>query len=324
MNHEKCSAVALKAEAEVSPSESTHKPSGLVHEKMMNRDRCRLRCRAAPSSLASLLFLAFLLCTQHVSVTAFGRKKAETKEKGAAATSAEEIAKEAETQEATKSESATSADDDVAKEADTNKSQSSVPVPTENSNTQHGQQQQPSTPPAILEAEARTARELSKAVGKLTSDLNTCNVRVNAIEQGFQDLYAAHLGNVDGLRKCKEGVLTAQDMDDLGSSLDRVNPALIEQAKSKEDDKKRNARTEELSRKHRELIHQLDDQIEKLVKREKTWERTISELVARRDLLEKREGAWERTIGELMGEIEIRAMRENWWEDMKVDMEGED
>ena len=54
----------------------------------------------------------------------------------------------------------------------------------------------------------------------------------------------------------------------------------------------------------------------------KTWERTISELVARRDLLEQREGAWERTIGDLMGEIEIRAKRENWWEEIKMEMEG--
>eukprot|EP00571_Detonula_confervacea_P009601 CAMPEP_0172316588 /NCGR_PEP_ID=MMETSP1058-20130122/28750_1 /TAXON_ID=83371 /ORGANISM="Detonula confervacea, Strain CCMP 353" /LENGTH=465 /DNA_ID=CAMNT_0013030929 /DNA_START=210 /DNA_END=1607 /DNA_ORIENTATION=+ len=180
----------------------------------------------------------------------------------------------------------------------------------------------PTRPPTIVEAEARTARELSRAVGKLTTDLKTCNVRVDAIEEGFQNLYAAHLGNVDGLRKCKEGMLTSQDISNLDASLDSVNPTLVEQAKNKEEEKKHHARTEELASKHRELIHQLEDQVEKLVRREKTWERTISELVARRDMLERREGAWERTIGELMGEIEIRAKRENWWEDMKEEMEG--
>lgn len=180
----------------------------------------------------------------------------------------------------------------------------------------------PTRPPTIVEAEARTARELAKAVGKLSTDLKTCNSRVDSIEEGFQNLYAAHLSNVDGLRKCKEGMLTSEDLENLDASLDSVNPALVEQAKNKEEEKKHLAHTQALTTKHVELIHQLEHQVEKLIKRERTWERTISELVARRDLLERREGAWERTIGELMGEIEIRAKRENWWEDMKVEMEG--
>jgi len=180
----------------------------------------------------------------------------------------------------------------------------------------------PTRPPTIVEAEARTARELSKAVSKLTSNLKTCNTRVDAIEEGFQNLYAAHLSNVDGLRKCKEGMITSEDLVKLDGSLDSVHPALLEQAQHKEAEKQHLKHTQELASKHVELIHQLEHQVSKLVKREKTWERTISELVARRDLLERREGAWERTIGELMGEIEIRAKRENWWEDMKVEMEG--
>ena len=183
-------------------------------------------------------------------------------------------------------------------------------------------QEPPSRPPTIIEAEARTARELSRAVQKMTNELNTCNSRVDSIQGGFQDLYTAHLSNVDGLRKCKEGMLTAEEMAKLDSSLDKVNPALIEQARAKEDERLKQARMEELTTKHRQLIHQLEDQIQKLVSREKTWERTISELVARRDLLEQREGAWERTIGDLMGEIEIRAKRENWWEEIKMEMEG--
>ena len=180
----------------------------------------------------------------------------------------------------------------------------------------------PSRPPTIIEAEARTARELSRAVNKLTKDLNTCNVRVDAIEEGFQNLYSAHLGNVDGLRKCKEGVLTPAEMDKLDSGLDGVNPALVEQARAKEDERRRSDQQEFLSRRQREAISELEDEVEKLVRRERTWERTISELVARRDLLERREGAWERTIGDLMGEIEIRAKRESWWEEMKMEMEG--
>lgn len=180
----------------------------------------------------------------------------------------------------------------------------------------------PARPPAVVEAEARTARELSTTVGKLRNDLNTCNKRVNAIEEGFQSLYSAHLGNVDGLRKCQQGVLTPEELSKLHASLDKVNPALVEQAAHKEDERLRHKRTEELELKHRELIHTLEDQIESLIRREKSWERTISELRARRDLLEKRENAWERTIGDLMGDIEIRTERESWMDGMKKDMEG--
>lgn len=70
------------------------------------------------------------------------------------------------------------------------------------------------------------------------------------------------------------------------------------------------------------LIQSLQNQVNQLRLRETAWERTINELVARRDLLERREGAWERTIGELMAEVEVRAKREDWYEGMKVEMEG--
>lgn len=208
--------------------------------------------------------------------------------------------------------------DASAKPVKTKPVEATVPTPTENVSSDES----PTRPPAIVEAEARTARELSQAVGRLKRDLNTCNTRVDAIEEGFQSLYTAHLGNVDGLRKCKEGVLTPEDIQKLDGNLDKVNPTLVEQAKAKEDERLRHARTEKLEKQHRELIHALEEQIESLVRREKTWERTISELVARRDLLEKRENAWERTIGDLMGEIEIRTQRESWWEEMKSEMEG--
>ena len=191
--------------------------------------------------------------------------------------------------------------------------------PTSNNPTNNDQP--PSRPPSIIEAEARTARELSKAVSKMTADLDQCNTRVTAIQDGFQDLYAAHLGNVDGLRKCKEGMLTKEEMQKLDESLNSVNPALIEQAKKKEDERLKHERIEALTEKHRELIHELENQVQKLVARELTWERTISELVARRDILEQREGAWEKTISELMGEIELREKREGWWEEMKDEME---
>jgi len=113
-----------------------------------------------------------------------------------------------------------------------------------------------------------------------------------------------------------------EKLDDVESLEGIVNPALLEQAQFKEDQKARTKRDEELASKHRTLINSLETRIESLVRRERSWERTISELQARRDLLERREGAWERTIGDLMGEIEVRARREDWWEDMKREMEG--
>ena len=182
----------------------------------------------------------------------------------------------------------------------------------------------PTRPPSIIEAEARTARELSVAVRTLNRDLDECTERVGAIESGFQKLYAAHLGNVDGLRKCKEGLLSAADLDDLETKLDAVpgvSSALMEQAKHKNDQKMRADHLEDLGFKHKELIVNLEQQVEKLMRREKTWERTISELVARRDLLENRESAWERTIGDLMGDIEVREKKAAFWEQMKQDME---
>jgi len=182
----------------------------------------------------------------------------------------------------------------------------------------------PTRPPSIIEAEARTARELSVAVRTLNRDLDECTERVGAIESGFQKLYAAHLGNVDGLRKCKEGLLSAADLDDLESKLDSVpgvSSALMEQARHRNDQQKRADHFEDIGFKHKELIVNLEQQVEKLMRREKTWERTISELVARRDLLENRESAWERTIGDLMGDIEVREKKETFWEQMKQDME---
>lgn len=182
-----------------------------------------------------------------------------------------------------------------------------------------------SRPTSVLEAEARTARELAHAVSILQKDLTTCRTRVDAIQTGFQNLYSTHLANVDGLRKCKEGMLGASEMDELEQKLnsldDKVDPTLLADAQKKQDETKRKVRDEELASKHKELIATLENQVQQLRLREKAWERTISELVARRDLLERREGAWERTIGELMGEVEVRAKREFWWEDMKQDME---
>eukprot|EP00579_Thalassiosira_antarctica_P000174 CAMPEP_0201866438 /NCGR_PEP_ID=MMETSP0902-20130614/1032_1 /ASSEMBLY_ACC=CAM_ASM_000551 /TAXON_ID=420261 /ORGANISM="Thalassiosira antarctica, Strain CCMP982" /LENGTH=544 /DNA_ID=CAMNT_0048391417 /DNA_START=110 /DNA_END=1744 /DNA_ORIENTATION=- len=267
-----------------------------------------------PYLLASLLLLLLLCTYQHpVSAGVFGRKADKEADKEGSA-SEDNTVPDAEAEAVTENtaKSAPAKPEPTAKTEPTK----TKTEPTTNNTSK------PTRPPAIIEAEARTARELSHAVGKLTKDLKTCNVRVDAIEEGFQNLYSAHLGNVDGLRKCKEGVLTTDELDTLHANLDKVNPALVEQAQAKEDEKKRSRRNEELASKHRVLIHSLEDQVESLVRRERSWERTISELVARRDLLERREGAWERTIGDLMGEIEIRAKRENWWEEMKVEMEG--
>ena len=150
----------------------------------------------------------------------------------------------------------------------------------------------------ILEAEARTARELSYTAAQLQKDLSTCNSRTQSLQKGFQNLYSTHLANIDGLRKCKEGVLGAQEMEELEAKTaklnDKVDPDLLADAQQTEDNKKRQMRDEEIASKHKELILSLEHQVEQLRLREKAWERTISELVARRDLLERREGAWER------------------------------
>jgi hypothetical protein len=150
----------------------------------------------------------------------------------------------------------------------------------------------------ILEAEARTARELSFAAAQLRKDLATCQSRVQSIQKGFQNLYSNHLANVDGLRKCKEGMLGAEEMAELEakfSKLDeKVEPELLAEAQKTEDNDKRKLRDQEIASKHKELILSLENQVQQLRLREKAWERTISELVARRDLLQRREGAWER------------------------------
>lgn len=219
--------------------------------------------------------------------------------------------------------------------------------------TTRSQQPQPQPqPPTLIEAEARTARELSSAVKTLRADLSTCADRVSAIEGGFQDLYSVHLGNVHALRRCKEGMLPLPlpptsseeleepehagggdgdgdgdgldgDGDDIDDGLDGiVNPALVSQARSHVSEKKRRERDEALAEKHRIVILDLERRVETLERREKAWERTISELTSRRDLLERREGAWERTIGELMDEIDDRERREGMGEERRVEMEG--
>ncbi|KAL7485467.1 hypothetical protein ACHAW6_011074 [Cyclotella cf. meneghiniana] len=204
--------------------------------------------------------------------------------------------------------------------------QSLASVQEANDSETASKQSQPSRSLDILEAEARTARELSYAAAALQKDLSTCQSRVQSIQKGFQNLYSTHLANVDGLRKCKEGMLGTQEMEELEAKLgkldDKVDPELLVEAQQKEDDTKRKLRDEELASKHKELILSLEKQVRQLRLREKAWERTISELVARRDLLERREGAWERTIGELMGEVEVRAKRESWWKSMKAEMES--
>eukprot|EP00584_Thalassiosira_punctigera_P026056 CAMPEP_0172576382 /NCGR_PEP_ID=MMETSP1067-20121228/137693_1 /TAXON_ID=265564 ORGANISM="Thalassiosira punctigera, Strain Tpunct2005C2" /NCGR_SAMPLE_ID=MMETSP1067 /ASSEMBLY_ACC=CAM_ASM_000444 /LENGTH=389 /DNA_ID=CAMNT_0013369049 /DNA_START=69 /DNA_END=1234 /DNA_ORIENTATION=- len=157
----------------------------------------------------------------------------------------------------------------------------------------------PSRPPSIVEAEARAARELSVTVRRLTNDLARCESRVDAVEEGFQKLYSAHLGSVDGLRRCREGVLTQEDVDrldgddasHLGRLEDILDPELVKEAREKEDFRRRSLRDREIASKHAELIRSLEEKIETLVRRERSWERTISELQARRDLLERREGA---------------------------------
>ena len=157
---------------------------------------------------------------------------------------------------------------------------------------------EPSRSIDILEAEARTARELSYAAAQLQKDLSSCQTRVQSIQKGFQNLYSTHLLNVDGLRKCREGMLGAQEMEDLAAKLaelnGKVDPDLLLAAQKSEDDNRRRLRDEEIVSKHKELILSLESQVQQLRLRERAWERTISELVARRDLLERREGAWER------------------------------
>ena len=184
------------------------------------------------------------------------------------------------------------------------------------------------TPTTILETEARTARELSKAVSALTKDLKSCNSRIDSIKNGFQDLYSMHLTHIDGLRKCKEGMISSSDLQQLLDSNtkkfanEETTKALMEQAQASLTEQQRTLQNEQLATKHKELILKLEHQIHQLRLRETAWERTISELVARRDLLERRENAWTRTIGELMADIEIRNKREWWWEEMKSEMEG--
>mmetsp|Transcript_415 Transcript_415/g.673 ORF Transcript_415/g.673 Transcript_415/m.673 type:complete len:589 (-) Transcript_415:163-1929(-) len=309
---------------------------------MPNRVRSRRRIAVVTCSLASLLLVAIvLLCihqVQPVDAGVFGRKKTNKdanreSESAADDTASKEADKAAEneihnTNKTTESSSAKN-ERVTAKieESSPPSSSTSTTTTSETTPTPPTTTPLPTRPPSIVEAEARTARELSHAVRKLTRDLQTCNTRVDAIEEGFQNLYVAHLGNVDGLRKCREGmILTPEDIEKLDDDVESlegiVNPALLEQAQFKEDQKARTKRDEELASKHRNLINSLETRIESLVRRERSWERTISELQARRDLLERREGAWERTIGDLMGEIEVRARREDWWEDMKREMEG--
>jgi hypothetical protein len=199
---------------------------------------------------------------------------------------------------------------------------------TADTNTQQQQASSTPTPTSILETEARTARELSKAVYTLQKELKSCNSRIDSIKSGFQSLYSIHLTHIDGLRKCKEGMISSSDLQTLLDSnndklaKEEMTRALMEQAQASITEQQRNLQHEELATKHKELILKLENQVHQLRLRETAWERTISELVARKDLLERRENAWTRTIGELMADIEIRNKREWWWEDMKNEMEG--
>jgi len=208
----------------------------------------------------------------------------------------------------------------------------------ENDKTAQQQQQQQQhhqassstpTPTTILETEARTARELSRAVSTLRKDLKSCNSRIDSIKSGFQDLYSMHLTQIDGLRKCKEGMISSSDIQQiLDSNTNKLNnnkettKALMEQVQASITEQQRTRQNEEVAAKHKELILSLEHQVHQLRLRETAWERTISELVARKDLLERRENAWTRTIGELMADIEMRNKREWWWEEMKSEMEG--
>lgn len=180
--------------------------------------------------------------------------------------------------------------------------------------------------PTFMEAEARTARELSRAVQLLRSELDGCTDRVDATKTGFQQLYAAHLANIDGLRKCREGVLGKDEFDELieqrRSFEKSIDEELWREAGEREEEAKRRLRDDSLAHTHRELISSLETQVRSLRLREEAWERTISELVARRDLLERREGAWERTIVELMAEVEVRTGRESWYGEMQQEMTG--
>lgn len=199
---------------------------------------------------------------------------------------------------------------------------------TAESSTQQQQASSTPTPTTILETEARTARELSRAVSTLRKDLKSCNSRIDSIKSGFQDLYAMHLTQIDGLRKCKEGMISSSDiqkiLDSTNNNLNNkeTTKALMEQAQASINEQQRIRQNEELAAKHKELILSLEHQVHQLRLRETAWERTISELVARKDLLERRENAWTRTIGELMADIEIRNKRDWWWEEMKSEMEG--
>lgn len=136
---------------------------------------------------------------------------------------------------------------------------------------------EPSRSIDILEAEARTARELSYAAAKLQKDLANCQSRIQSVQKGFQNLYSTHLANVDGLRKCKEGVLGLQEMEELETKLSNLNgkvdPDLLAEAQRTEDDKKRRLRDEEIASKHKELIISLERQVEQLRLRERAWER---------------------------------------------------
>jgi molecular chaperone GrpE (heat shock protein) len=198
------------------------------------------------------------------------------------------------------------------------------------------------TPTTILETEARTARELSKSISTLQKQLSTCNDRISSITSAFQNLYSLHLKHIDGLRKCKEGMISGRDLQDLldatptvvdndgdgdaattkkgQKEISKTFQTLLNQAHITELNNQRTIQNEEIATKHKQLIHKLESQIHQLKLRETAWERTISELVARKDILERRETAWTRTISELMVDIEIRNKRENWWSVMNDEM----
>lgn len=218
----------------------------------------------------------------------------------------------------------------------------------EDTKAAHNSQQTPPTPTTppttILETEARTARELSKSLLTLQKQLSTCNDRISSITSAFQNLYSLHLKHIDGLRKCKEGMISSSDLQELldatpsvvdndgagttggaatkkgQKEISKTFQTLLQQAHTTELQNQRSIHNEEIATKHKQLIQKLESQIHQLKLRETAWERTISELVARKDILERRETAWTRTISELMVDIEIRNKREGWWSVMRDEM----
>lgn len=239
------------------------------------RHRCRRRRTETSYSLARLLLLFLLICIQQRPIRAgFGRRDQREADQEA----------ETETVDHEKEAAAAGQDNGAAEETvpETEAATESIPEKTEREPTTTEPEATsdappppaPPRPPSILEAEARTARELSRAVATLTRDLDACRDRADAIEEGFQGLYAAHLANVDGLRRCREGVLSADELRafpaaDVAQPAG-VDPALLARAGAREDARERAQRDEEVAARHRELLLSLEDRVAALVRRERS------------------------------------------------------